>query len=925
MALLETLDAKATDALERGDMAAFESLFAYAQKLRDSLDRQEQRHQAAAPATQAPSAGSGSLIDQIRELRDGGRSVAVPAARVAAYAEEWDGEKKSRTKWPLRKPPPSPIVVEGFESFMVPNRVKADSFRDATSMGLKYLFHLVAFEGRLGAPSGSKGTTVRLTTEEACGAVQALHDHGVLSKLLSLPILKKVFSWARKILEALKHLCSFLLIECTALGLGPPRKAFEMLVNKILAPHLKECQVAKKEARQARKELEEERMANYMGLDLQKSTLAEAMRDLEAVCRIFAGEEWLPSFWQRIASVCVAWICVIQGSFGRSGELDGLYESEVREARDTGKTFVVISRHRTVKTQGKLGRHLTPGAWTATDKYFDLPPLEGSSWTDGTRRFLRPARPHMDTANLYSLLKTGGKVYCPENTFPRTNLIRKIMTTNVRDEEYKEKAKQMVADFMAHHLSTGESNYALKAVAKQAAQAESMIKNFFGAPVGWPSTEPTESVAEAKERLLAKFGRQRADDDSDSEEDTDSESDGEDDEEHGAGEGRQRARSAPARPAAAVSKAKAATPRMRPRGRLAAAEANAAADARGDGGAGAEQGQAAEAKAATAAANAAASCKGAAASRRAAMRRPASTPPPPKATAVQVDATSKAKRGIEAEAAGAQSSAAAQAEKANTKAGPKCADIASFVRRVPFEPPAEGPKGDKAAKKGNQDKYVRRPEARRPRVAVKTEAVGGALDNAQEGAQAAGEECPESPPRIILRDGGLAPPAQPQPLADAALDKELERLIGDQLRVEGKRKAAPAEPDRSTRQRTAAAEEPPAAVEGGAEKENAVDKGAAIDEEMLSQLDRAALWSYNARSRSGCLYPPLDIAEQCYLVLELRKAQGDRDACPIKLDIRDMVTKGQKAKRLGMHVHEDQVRNFIRNFVKDAAANRDVD
>ena len=95
-----------------------------------------------------------------------------------------------------------------------------------------------------------------------------------------------------------------------------------------------------------------------------------------------------------------------------------------------------------------------------------------------------------------------------------------------------------------------------------------------------------------------------------------------------------------------------------------------------------------------------------------------------------------------------------------------------------------------------------------------------------------------------------------------------------------------------------------------------------LGEDKLSKLDHAALSSYMSRSRKGAIYLPLDQSEQHWLVLELRRLQGDSDVCPKIAAIRIMLSKGRREGHLGAHVQEGQLQNFYRNFCSAAAGQR---
>jgi hypothetical protein len=287
----------------------------------------------------------------MRKIARGGDSVPVPRVQVAQHAVDFDGEKKSRTTWPWRADT-RPVIIEGFREYMLAQRVSEGSFRESHAMGMDYLFFLLGI-----------GTT----NYYPIGVVQALHDQKVLEQLTTLHIMNPIFSWTRKMMNALKHAITFMLIECDRNDWGPTRKALSLLKATTVETVLKACTAKRKEAKQARKELDEKRLENYMSLETARATLVESATDLHAVKRIHEGKEAMPAFWQRVASVAMAWQMVIPGTFGRSGELNGLCENEVLESKAAGYDYSIVYRHKAAKTRGKLGRYFTPAMWGATD------------------------------------------------------------------------------------------------------------------------------------------------------------------------------------------------------------------------------------------------------------------------------------------------------------------------------------------------------------------------------------------------------------------------------------------------------------------------------------------------------------------------------------------------------------------------------
>eukprot|EP00959_Pyramimonas_sp_CCMP1952_P241778 5053235-Pyramimonas_sp.AAC.1 len=82
---------------------------------------------------------------------------------------------------------------------MVPARVSSDSFNDGASMGLSYLFQMLEWDAAPAKLSGLKEAGLRMTSEEASGAMQALREQGVMGQLVRPPMMQAEFSWALKI------------------------------------------------------------------------------------------------------------------------------------------------------------------------------------------------------------------------------------------------------------------------------------------------------------------------------------------------------------------------------------------------------------------------------------------------------------------------------------------------------------------------------------------------------------------------------------------------------------------------------------------------------------------------------------------------------------------------------------------------------
>ncbi|CAK0910251.1 unnamed protein product [Prorocentrum cordatum] len=445
--LLSSLEKRASEMLESGNIPDdFPMIMKHAQDLRSQLALEEKRAPAdSAAAPQQPPQSAQQQDVLLQEIR-----------------------KRAETRH---------VTIDGFREYMLAENVSDDSFTEGHAMGMDYLFFLLDIDA---------------TNYSPIGVAQALHYQKILEQLTRLHIMNPIFSWTRKMMNALKHAVSFMLHECDRDEWGPTSRALNLLKSTAVETALKACAARRKEATQARKELDEAHLENYMSLDEARATLTESAIDLRAVRRIREGKESMTFFfWQRVASVAMAWQMVIPGTFGGSGELNGSCENKVLESKAVGYDYVIVNR------DGLLLAAL-------------LPPLDGSNCDPETKRFIRPALAHMKGAGMYQLLGTDGGIYCPRRTFPRTSLQRKWVTSAVRKDENQEKCQRVVADFLAHGMGAAEGNYALAGPKVQAFNGKCITKALFGDPVEWPSDDQLlndETVDEAIDRLQNKCGR----------------------------------------------------------------------------------------------------------------------------------------------------------------------------------------------------------------------------------------------------------------------------------------------------------------------------------------------------------------------------------------------------------------------------------
>ena len=493
-ALLAALESQATEALGRQDYKLLDYLFEKAERLRNQLNERASARQA---ATYAPSTSreNSKVLDALERLERGGQEVPIPDVKPNEEALNWDGVYKLGSKWPF-KATTRKFEIDGLMPYLKDSRRNKKATLVVHQRGLNYAFRLMD----VGSENYSD-----------IGVFQAIHDNKIIQALREKPILDLEPTWTRVIATSLSVTADYLLDQCERTPISRHVKhALTLFKKDVIEPWVQDITFKRKEQQLARQMLDQERLKHYMPIEVAKETIKQVMVDLWLVGLIHKDSENISHFMQTVANICMVWIVVVTGTFGRSGELANLTDEEVNEALATARKWLKIVKHKTFKTQGPLGRHLVDGAWTGVKTYKKLPAVLKAKVRD-PEPFLKPACPSHDTVDVYRLLKRGGAVLCPGYTFPRTQLNRKWMSRAVRKDENQAKCAKWVAEWNAHLDETGRDIYDTDRTdpEQQAIKGKHMVDAFFGEEVTWPTAEelPACSKEEASKILWKKYGK----------------------------------------------------------------------------------------------------------------------------------------------------------------------------------------------------------------------------------------------------------------------------------------------------------------------------------------------------------------------------------------------------------------------------------
>ena len=333
------------------------------------------------------------------------------------------------------------------------------------------------------------------------GCMAGLFTTGMVAELLGLPILDPSLGTTGGIVTTVCHFCKHVLLVCARKRYTEAARCIVLLREEVLMPQVKRANRQRRVSLARKRSLDAQRIARLPSSGRLRTATQAAMVDMFCIHCAYVAATRMPRQVKRAANVIMLGLAFTTTYAGRPGEWQRLPLQVVLECLAAGSEVLVMAEHKTSAVFGSLGRYLPPCLQQAMRLFVQLP-------RSGSAHFFEPCKQDENTVQANSLLRKFGAVYLPEHQHPEATLMRKLFASAIEDEDYKEKAAQLVADMDGHSKEVARRHYVLSNPSSDAKVGQSLYKQMFGAPEGWPSHDTcVASAGQSIERLKAGFFR----------------------------------------------------------------------------------------------------------------------------------------------------------------------------------------------------------------------------------------------------------------------------------------------------------------------------------------------------------------------------------------------------------------------------------
>lgn len=409
----------------------------------------------------------------------------VPELHVDALALAWTlpegDESVRRRQWPL--PSRSDLKFDDFHNYLTSVKNLDASSADGYCQKMQYFYGLVTIENEDEYISH-------------IGFFAGLYTTGVMRQLMKLPILSSQLPSTRTIMMAVSHYVDFLELLCGQQKLKTAWSTIKQLKVEFLDPAKKRANQEKETFSDRKNELDAVLLEKLAPPATMQQAVFESMLDLHTLWlqnRKRDHAEWQVKF---AVNVIAMGIIYLNSYAGRPGEWSKLLRKKVEDFIESGEHTLVITKHKTRKSSGKLGRYVPDGNVEAMRKVLDIHPRTATY-------FLDPSRAGGGPVVAANLLKKWGTIYTPGFQVPKPTLMRKWFHTE--EDTAKEQAFKDLCDMDGHSANTGKKFYIATKESKRAQIAESTFRKHVGTPVQWPNAEQVQEGLDRSEQRIASF------------------------------------------------------------------------------------------------------------------------------------------------------------------------------------------------------------------------------------------------------------------------------------------------------------------------------------------------------------------------------------------------------------------------------------
>ena len=274
-----------------------------------------------------------------------GRLVGITQAAQAWSPDDWNASAKRHT-WPFKIS--AMPEMDNFLRFLR-MRSKCQKTIDTVVQGIAYLFSMLEFNGVDGAESQMVGGD-----KASIGYLCKLYNTGIMSHLLSLPILCTRYAWTHKVLLALKHFCAHLEIVCGQQRITEGEKGLRLLTKDLLEPLAQQTSRARQARKVEKETLDSEGLQNFASVDVTKNGIKDAMIDIWAIDQ--ALRSGITPSYDLVYPATVAMVGIIffGSPAGRPGEWASMQKQQVLDLISNKRCHIVVKEHNTKRVYGAI-------------------------------------------------------------------------------------------------------------------------------------------------------------------------------------------------------------------------------------------------------------------------------------------------------------------------------------------------------------------------------------------------------------------------------------------------------------------------------------------------------------------------------------------------------------------------------------------
>lgn len=326
------------------------------------------------------------------------------------------------------------------------------------------------------------------------GILCAVYQEAVLKAMLASQVLHPSHTWSLKVVSALDHYCSFLLLECGRKRWGEASRCINQLMMESLVPAKKRCAHYRNLASNAKNRADAIRLDALPPRDRMLEGVRAAMLDLLTIAREYKGSTDMSWKARAAANTAMVGIVFVNGFAGRSGEWEAMLAAHVREQLSAGKDFLICTVHKTMKQYGDVGKWLSPGTIAAITDYLTLPrPCD--------KYFLNAAKATGGKKiSIAGCLRRFGAIYFTGFEAPTCNLMRKMFHTEMHKVSRLDECMELLSKVDKHSPKVAKDVYVVRSAASDAELGKLLFKHVMGNPVEWPAGASTTSATSIIER-----------------------------------------------------------------------------------------------------------------------------------------------------------------------------------------------------------------------------------------------------------------------------------------------------------------------------------------------------------------------------------------------------------------------------------------